>query len=79
MSTAKTLPEILASTPSEDLIQLGKELSQDIIPLNAKIRALAKQIYIHQNEPGLIHIVGLAPAIATELAKRLTDYIEQES
>ena len=64
--------ELLKEKTNEELILLANEINMIFIPSDGACRTVASQVYgISPSETKILHIVGIAPALALELSKRL--------
>ena len=67
-----TAREILQNLSTLDLIIISEELNEEFIPLDAKVRKVASDIYyIGSNETTLVMLIGLGTLIAYELSQRI--------
>jgi len=61
---------ILEQLSDEELYQMIDELNMDFIPNNALISKIARRVY-NVEEARIVHMVGLATPIATQIVKRI--------
>lgn len=67
-----TAREILQGLSTQDLITISEEINEEFIPLDAKVRKIASDIYyIGSNETTLVMLIGLGTLIAYELSQRI--------
>ena len=79
MKKESIIYKILEKKSTAELIQIANELNMMFIPCDGLCRKVAAEIFnVSIEETNLVQLIGLAPALSLELAKRLKYEIDNQ-